>query len=224
MNRLCKMIPVLALLAAGYTCAAQQHPAQPRILVQDTAKPSTPAIPIFYSRKPYHKFSTQVNFLAGSALAHHGDRPLLSLGALVKGVYNTTGNTYVCGGASISYLHSVSRTLPDVQQTGDVHKATLVSLPAGVGFTMGDDRASFLCGIDALPSLYINTANNPDARKFAMGFGPEFGFMFKIGRHSQKGAQLGMIGTLQFFQPPNKSDGSGIQYSMVGVGTVLRWN
>ena len=174
---------------------------------------------------PIHRFATQAEFLLGTATIIKGDKPRASFTGTVKGIYQLTGNVYVSTGVGVALMRSESRAqvLPDMQ-LDRLREALVISLPSGIGFSMGDDRAGFISGIDLLPSVYVRTpAEIRDPRRLAIGFAPEFGWMFKAGRRDQKGILIGMLGRVNFLQPASKSGGSIFQYVSSGAGLVVKF-
>lgn len=187
--------------------------------VRDAAASSN-AIPIPYTHVPPHLLVTQLSFSAGTGRLSKDDKPLLSLSGEAKGLYNITGALYVSSGAGFNHLRSQgTETSGDKTQ----RNASLLYLPTGIGFSLGDDNATILTGIDVLPGYYFNAA--PDLgnrRQLTFGIGPEFGFLFKAGPAYTKGLLIGFSGKLQFMQLPDGDD-RGRRYVYGGVGLVLRF-
>jgi hypothetical protein len=180
------------------------------------------AIPVFYTEIPPHKFATQFNFSAGTGRLSRTDKALLSASGDVKGMYNITGALYLSTGIGFTYLHSHERLT--IGEDALKRDAWLISLPSGIGFTMGDDHASFISGIDFMPGYYlVQTPELKNPRKFAIGYGPEFGFLFRAGPKYTKGLLIGMVGKVQFMQLPNADDGNALGYTYGGLGLVLRF-
>jgi hypothetical protein len=180
------------------------------------------AIPVFYTRVPPHLLAIQLNFSAGTGRLTRSDKPLLSASGEIKGMYNISGALYLYTGASVTLLHSESRP-PD---GSPVHRRDtwLGCFPSGIGFTMGDDHAMFITGVDILPGFYLH--NNPKLEKqriFTYGIGPEFGFLFRAGPRYHKGLLIGMVGKLQFMQLPDLNDGPAFRYTYGGIGLVVRF-
>lgn len=187
---------------------------------QDLSSPN--AVPVFYTEIPPHLFATQLNFSAGTGRLSSSDKPLLSPSAEVKGLYNLTGTIYVSTGAGFTFLHSQERA--PVGEASMKRDAWLVYLPSGIGFTMGDDHALIITGIDFLPGYYIHQAPKLEhQRRFAYGIGPEFGFLFRAGRTNTKGLLIGMVGKLQFMQLPDADDNAALRYTYGGLGLVVRF-
>lgn len=202
-----------ALLVLLLLCSLQAS-------AQPLAAPN--AIPVFYTEIPPHMFATQFNFSAGTGRLSRTDKTLLSLSGEVKGMYNLTGATYISTGAGFTSLHSHERVA--VGDDALKRDALLLYLPSGIGFTMGDDHASFISGIDFLPGYYVvETPELANARKFAIGIGPEFGFLFRAGPKYTKGLLIGMVGKIQFMQPPDADDGPKLRYTYGGLGLVVRF-
>lgn len=186
---------------------------------QDLDAPN--AIRIFYTNVPPHLLATQINLSAGTGRITKTDKPLLSVSGEVKGMYNLTGAIYVSTGGGLSYLRSQERVQPGEDALR--RSSLLFYLPSGIGFTMGDDHASFITGLDILPGFYLHESPElPDKRLFALGFGPEFGFLFRAGPRYTKGLLLGMVGKVQFMQLPDATV-KGIRYTYAGLGFVVRF-
>ncbi len=187
---------------------------------QDLTAPN--AIPVFRTEIPRHILAMQLYFSAGTGRLAKADKPLLSVSGEVKGMYQLSGTIYVSSGAGFSYLHSQERA--PIGEESARRDGALLYLPSGIGFTMGNDHASFITGIDALPGIYLHELPALDhARSFAFGIGPEFGFLFRAGPPNAKGLLLGMVGKLQFLPSPNADDGPGLRYTYGGIGLVVRF-
>jgi hypothetical protein len=137
-------------------------------------------------------------------------------------MYNLTGAIYLSTGGGFTSLHSQEKeVLGEVPRRRD---AWLLYFPSGIGFTMGDDQASIITGIDFLPGFYVGQTPEPDnPRRLALGLGPEFGFLFRAGPRHGKGLLIGMVGKIQFMQPPNADEGSSLRYTYGGLGLVVRF-
>ena len=180
------------------------------------------AIPVFYTETPPHRLATQFKLSAGTGRLTRSDKPLLSASGEVKGLLNLTGAIYISTGGGFTYLHSQERG--PVTEESLKRDAWLLYLPSGIGFTMGDDHASIITGLDFLPGVYLGeTPGLDDARSFTLGLGPEFGFLFRAGPKYTKGLLIGMVGKLQFMQLPEKSDGGMLRYTYGGIGLVVRF-
>jgi hypothetical protein len=180
------------------------------------------AVPVFYTEIPPHLLATQFNFSAGTGRITRTDKALLSYSAEVKGMYNLTGAIYLSSGGGFTYLRSRERAMP-ILEDGLKRDAWLVYLPSGIGFTMGDDHASIITGIDALPGYYVSeTPALERQRTFVLGVGPEFGFLFRAGPKYTKGLLIGMVGKIQFMPLPDKDD-KGLRYTYGGLGLVVRF-
>ncbi len=180
------------------------------------------AIPVFYTEIPPHLFATQFNLSAGTGRLTRDDKPLLSASGEVKVMYNLSGALYLSSGAGMTYLNSQERA-PEGEES-QRRDGWLGYLPAGIGFTMGDDYASFIMGIDALPGIYVHEEPKLEhQRQFAYGLGAEFGFLFRAGPRYAKGLLLGMVGKLQFMQLPDADDGGVPAYTYGGIGLVVRF-
>ena len=186
------------------------------------APPPSGTIPIAYTRVPPHLLATQFNFSGGTGRISHNDKQLLSGSVEVKGLYNITGAIYLSSGMGYTYLHSQTTVSLDKPQVV-VKDATLAYIPSGIGFTLGDDRATIITGIDFLPGYYLSHSPEIENRRtFTMGYGPEFGFLFKAAPAYHKGILIGMVGKLQFMQRPDKNE-QGLRYTYGGVGLVIRF-
>lgn len=171
---------------------------------------------------PIHKFSTQIDALYGTARLAGSDEKLPSFYGEVKGYYFPTGAIYVCTGLGMGSLNS--RSLATDYSPALTRHATTLSIPSGVGFTMGDDRANFFSGINFTPVLFLETpAGITDPRKVSWGFMPEFGFRMKVGPRDTKGIQLGLVGQLHLITPPSKEDVNLKHCSYAGAGLVIRF-
>lgn len=191
-----------------------------RAVAQPLAAPN--AIPVFYTEIPPHKFATQLNFSAGTGRVMRNDKALLSPSFEVKGMYNYTGAIYLSTGAGFTYLHSQEKV--PIGEQAPKRDALLVYLPSGVGFTMGDDNASIITGIDVLPGFYAHHAPKGDnQRVFTYGFGPELGFLFRAGPKFTKGLLIGMVGKAQFMRLADANDGARLRYTYGGLGIVVRF-
>jgi hypothetical protein len=180
------------------------------------------AVPVFYTNIPPHLLATQFNLSAGTGRISRTDKAVLSVSGEVKGMYNLTGAIYLSTGGGFTSLHSQEKEV--VGEVSRRRDAWLLYFPSGIGFTMGDDHASIITGIDFLPGFYLGQAPTPNStRKFAVGLGPEFGFLFRAGRRYTKGLLIGMVGKIQFMQPPDADEGSSLRYTYGGLGLVIRF-
>ena len=180
------------------------------------------AIPLFHTEIPQHLLATQFNFSAGTGRLTRSDKPLLSGCGEVKGLYNITGGLYLSTGAGIGYLQSEVRPEPGMEAYK--REALLGYFPSGIGFSIGDDYATIITGIDVLPGFYLYEAPKGEAQRlFTYGIGPEFGFLFRVGPRNEKGLLIGMVGKLQFMQSPDLNDGPSLRYTYGGIGMVVRF-
>lgn len=180
------------------------------------------AIPIFYTTIPAHRIATQFNFSAGTGRLSRSDKAYLSISGEAKGMYNITGALYLSSGVGITHLRSEARP-PDGSPVYRKN-AWLGYFPSGIGFSMGDDHATIITGLDLLPGFYLS--DHPkleNQRLFAMGIGPEFGFLFRAGPRYTKGLLIGMVGKIQFMQLPDRNDGPALRYTYGGIGLVVRF-
>lgn len=207
------LLPVRLLLSLllALPCAA---------LAQDLNAPN--AIHIFYTEIPPHLLATQLNITAGTGRLTRSDKPQLSGSAEIKGMYQLTGAVYLSAGGGLTWTRGHNRQpMPGEAQNGSIW---LAYMPSGIGFTLGNDEASFITGIDVLPGYYFGARPElQDARGLTWGIGPEFGFLLRAGARYTKGLLIGMVGKLQFTQLPDKSSGNGLRYTYGGLGLMLRF-
>lgn len=146
------------------------------------------------------------------------DRSDLGFAATVKGLYSFTGVLYVNMGLGISRLRSLVRE----DTTGKtLNKATVATLPLGIGFTIGDDRAQIINNIDFFPVYYIDHPEVKRPRTFTWGVGMDLGFHIRI----RQRLHLGMVGKLQLFQPYDKDESQSFpRYGLAGAGLILRYD
>lgn len=166
-------------------------------------------------------FSTQLSLSMGAGKVLKTDKMQTSFNTGVKEMYLLTGAIYINAGLNTTFLNSIKK----VSDTSAIpHRATLLTLPVGIGFYMGDDRLYLLCGVDVLSGMYTNTANEtPDPRQWVIGYMPEFGFSLKVGGKGRSGFGLGMVGRLMFMQSPMGGEGSAPYLSFAGVGVIVRF-
>lgn len=180
------------------------------------------AVPVFYTNIPPHLLATQFNLSAGTGRISRADKPVLSVSGEVKGMYNLTGAIYLSSGGGFTSLHSHEKVA--VGEESQERDAWLFYFPSGIGFTMGDDHASIITGLDFLPGFYLGQTPEPNnVRRLAVGLGPEFGFLFRAGPRYSKGLLIGMVGKLQFMQSPNVDEGSALRYTYGSLGLVIRF-
>jgi hypothetical protein len=192
-----------------------------KAFAQDPLSPPN-AVPVFFTNIPPHLLATQFNLSAGTGRLSRSDKPVLSVSGEVKGMYNLTGAIYLSTGGGFTSLHSQEKVA--IGEESRNRDGLLLYFPSGIGFTMGDDRASIITGIDFLPGFYTGLTPEPaNARRFALGLGPEFGFLFRAGPRYTKGLLIGMVGKIQFMQPPNVEEGSSLRYTYGGLGLVIRF-
>jgi hypothetical protein len=146
------------------------------------------------------------------------DKSAFSFAASVKGLYMLTGVLYIDMGVGMTQLNSVPR---DKLLSGDKHNSTIASLPIGVGFTMGDDRAQIINGLYFFPVYYVDHPTVKRARTFTYGVGVDLGFHIRI----RQRLHLGMMGKLQLFEPFDKDEHQSFpRYGFVGAGLLLRYD
>lgn len=161
-------------------------------------------------------FTTHADAVIGASRVMRNDRGDLGFAATIKGLYSFTGALYVNMGMGVTLLNSRSR-----DSISNQHKATVASIPIGVGFTIGDDRAQIINSIDFLPIYYIDNPTVKRERKFTYGIGIDLGFHIRI----RQRLHLGMMGKLQLFTPYDKDETTSVpRYGFVGAGVVLRYD
>ena len=164
-------------------------------------------------------FTTHVDLVVGASRTGRKENSGLGFAAAAKGLYMFTGALYFNMGVGITSLSSRSRT-PIVPDPGP-NKATIVSLPFGVGFTMGDDRAMIINNIDVFPVYYVDHPTALRTRTFTWGAGMDLGFHIRI----RQRLHLGMMGKVQFFMPYDKDEPTSFpRYGFVGAGVVMRYD
>jgi hypothetical protein len=138
--------------------------------------------------------TTHVDIALGAGRVMKNDKSAFSFTASVKGLYMLTGVLYVNMGVGMTQLNSVPKdNLSSVRK----NNSTIATLPIGVGFTMGDDRAQIINGLDFFPVYYVDHPTVKKARTFTYGVGVDLGFHIRILQR----LHLGMIGKLQLFEP-----------------------
>ena len=163
--------------------------------------------------------TTHFDMEVGPSRVVRTDNSGLGFSASVKGLYMFTGALYVNMGLGITTLRSRSRTqiIPDPGP----NKATIITLPFGVGFTMGDDRAMVINGIDLFPVYYVDNPTVARPREFTWGAGMDLGFHIRI----RQRLHLGMMGKLQFIMPHDKDEPTNWpRYGFAGAGVILRYD
>lgn len=139
--------------------------------------------------------------------------------ASAKGLYMVSGALYVNMGLGVTTLRSRSRE-PIIPDPGP-NKATIITLPFGVGFTIGDDRAMIVNGIDLFPVYYVDNPGVKNPRTFTWGGGVDLGFHIRI----RQRLHLGMMGKVQFFMPYDKDEPTNFpRYGFAGAGFVFRYD
>jgi hypothetical protein len=162
---------------------------------------------------------THFDMEVGASRVVRRDNSGLGISASAKGLYMVSGALYVNMGLGITSLRSRSREeiIPDPGP----NKATVISLPFGVGFTMGDDRAMIINGIDLFPVYYVDNPTVKNQRTFTWGAGMDLGFHIRI----RERLHLGMMGKVQFFMPYDKDEPGNLpRYGFAGAGVIFRYD
>jgi len=161
---------------------------------------------------------THLDATVGASKVKKDDRSSeLGVSVTAKGLYPLTGALYVNMGLGVTHL--ASRPKSDLSEPK--HTATAVTLPFGIGFTIGDDRAQIVNGIDLFPVYYVAHPAVQRARQFAWGFGVDLGFHIRI----KERLHLGMMAKLQMFQPFDKDEHQSFpRYGFIGTGLLLRYD
>lgn len=166
-----------------------------------------------------HLLVTHFDGTVGAARVMKGDRSGLGFAAAVKGLYSFTGALYLNMGLGVSRLSSQTR--PIANEPAGKNTLTAITLPVGIGFSIGDDRAQIVNSIDFLP---VYNADMPDvkrSRQFSYGFGIDLGFHIRI----KQRLHLGMMAKLQMFQPFDKNERQSFpRYGFAGGGLLLRYD
>ncbi|HTM65572.1 MAG TPA: hypothetical protein VL093_04580 [Flavipsychrobacter sp.] len=162
--------------------------------------------------------TTHVDIALGAGRVMKKDKSAFSFAASVKGLYMLTGVLYVNMGVGMTQLNSVPKDNPS---SVGKNNSTIATLPIGVGFTMGDDRAQIINGLDFFPVYYVDHPAVKRARTFTYGVGVDLGFHIRI----RQRLHLGMMGKLQLFKPFDKDEHQGFpRYGFVGAGLLLRYD
>jgi hypothetical protein len=208
MIRECLILGLLSLLPLRLSAAA------------DTTGDQN-SFPLYLPHTNRPLFGTQITLSAGTGRVSRTDRPMFSLALECKEVYNLTGALFISGGNGLSLIRSQARPV-----TGDRFERQVLYayIPAGIGFSMGDDRAAIITSVDALSGAYLyNGPKSENSRRFAYGLAPEFGFLFHTGRRYHRDMEIGMTGKVRFMQTPDRNDGSALRYCYGGIGLMLRF-
>lgn len=173
---------------------------------------------LFYTPKR-NLLTTHIDIVAGPSQVIPGDENRLGWAATAKGLYMLTGALYVNMGLGISGLSS--RSKPELLLPQVTHKAVFASIPLGIGFTMGDDRAQIINSVDFLPIYYIDNPEVKHLRQFSYGLGVDLGFHIRI----RQRLHLGMLGKLQLIESFNRDEATGFpRFGLGGAGLVLRYD
>lgn len=188
-----------------------------RPVQKDSVVVSKSQASLFISPKK-NLLTTHVDIELGAGRVMKQDKSAFSFAASVKGLYMLTGLLYVNMGVGMTQLNSVPR---DQLLSEDKHNSTIATLPIGVGFTMGDDRAQIINGLDFFPAYYVDHPTVKRARTFTYGLGVDLGFHIRI----RQRLHLGMMGKLQLFEPFDKDEHQSFpRYGFVGAGLLLRYD
>lgn len=163
--------------------------------------------------------TTHVDLVLGAGRVASTDHSDLGFAGAVKGLYALTGALYINMGIGVTRINSIIRT--DSTLYLGKNQATIAMLPIGVGFTIGDDRAQIINGIDFFPVYYVDHPTVKRERTFTYGIGVDIGFHIRI----RQRLHLGMIGKLQMFQPFDKDEHQSFpRYGFIGAGLLLRYD
>jgi hypothetical protein len=169
---------------------------------------------------PAHNvLTTHFDMVYGPSRVIPGDKAALSFSGTLKGLYMLSGAIYVGMGIGYTVMKSTFR---DQATSGNIeYQATLVHIPLGIGFSIGDDRAQIINSIDLLPSYYLEGPDVEKHRRFAIGLAPELGFHIRIGSR----LHLGLMGKVQLFQPYDKEEHTDWpRYGFAGAGVIIRYD
>jgi hypothetical protein len=163
---------------------------------------------------------THVDLVIGASKVKKEDQNSeLGFSGTVKGLYALTGALYVNMGVGVTRMNS--RNKSDAMVMSEKHSATAITLPLGIGFSIGDDRAQIVNGIDFFPVYYVDVPGVKRPRQFAYGVGVDLGFHIRI----RERLHLGMIGKLQMFEPFDRDEHQSFpRYGFVGGGVLLRYD
>jgi hypothetical protein len=163
--------------------------------------------------------TTQIDAELGPSKVYLQDNSGLGFSFTAKGVYAFTGALYVNFGTGLTLQKSAARS--DSALFPGEHRASFLNLPLGIGFTMGDDRAMIINGIDVFPVYYLDHPSVTRARKFTWGAGMDLGFHIRI----RQRIHLGMMGKVQFLKSFDKDDEAvWPRFGFAGAGVVLRYD
>jgi len=160
-----------------------------------------------------------VDLEAGAGRVMQGDRAGLGFSGTVKGLYALTGVLYVNMGIGMTSMQSESRN--DTLPFGGKHTASIITLPIGIGFTIGDDHAQIFNSINIFPMYYIDHPLVKKESNLTYGFGLDLGYYILI----KKRLHLGMMGKLQLFQSFDREERPDFpRFGFVGGGILLRYD
>ncbi|HRO41625.1 MAG TPA: hypothetical protein PL009_02235 [Flavipsychrobacter sp.] len=213
------LLTLAAILIYDVSYGQKKNTIKPQVSNRDTVNIPVSQRQLFVSPKR-NLLVTHFDATIGASKVMKSDASSeLGFSAAVKGLYNFTGALYVNMGVGISQLSSKPQT--DQVNASGKHSATAVTLPFGVGFSIGDDRAQIVNGIDLFPVYYVAHPNVKNARNFTWGFGVDLGFHLRI----RERLHLGMMAKLQMFQPFDKDEHQSFpRYGFIGTGLLLRYD
>ena len=209
---------ILVALMHPYGLHAQKQPKADTVAHRpDSVMVSRSQNTLFISPKR-NLLTTHVDVALGATRVARSDISDLGFAATVKGLYAYTGVLYLNMGLGVSHLRSLVR---DDTTGRSINRATIASLPIGIGFTIGDDRAQIINNIDFLPVYYIDKPNTERSRSFTWGVGMDLGFHIRI----RQRLHLGMMGKVQLFMPPDRNEPLSFpRYGFAGAGLLLRYD
>lgn len=219
MNKFALTIFLLAMLGNPCESFAQLRK-QPRTHI---SRADSVNVPIsqqqLFIRPSKNMLVTHFDFSLGAGRVAQHDRSALSFAGTVQGLYPVTGAMYLKMGVCLTRINSFIKTDSLIFKTKN--HATIASLPLGIGFTIGDDRAQIYNNIDFLPVYYFDHPTVSRSRTFTYGFGLDLGFHIRI----RQRLHLGMMGKIQIFQPYDKDEPQSFpRYGFAGAGLLLRYD
>jgi hypothetical protein len=220
MRYLPKILLFLISLCLAYSCLSQTGKSKKKTPPQRpdsvVVHPSQRAL--FLPPKK-NLLTTHIDAELGPSKVYRQDNSSLGFSFTAKGLYTFTGALYVNFGSGITLLKSGART--DSALYPGEHRASYGNLPLGIGFTMGDDRAMILNGIDFFPVYYFDHPAVTNTRKFTWGAGMDLGFHIRV----RQRLHIGMMGKVQFVKSFDGDDeATWPRFAFAGAGVVLRYD
>jgi hypothetical protein len=220
MKCLSKLLIILFTLFFSYSCFSQTGKTKKKT---EAARPDSvvvlPSQRALFVAPKKNLLTTHLDAALGPSKVYLQDNSGLGLSITAKGLYAVTGAIYVNFGSGITTLKSAGRN--DSAAHPGEHRAAFVNLPLGVGFTMGDDRAMIINGIDVFPVYFLNNPAVQHERKFSWGAGMDLGFHIRI----KQRLHLGMMGKVQFVKSFDKDDEAfWPRFMFAGGGIVVRYD